>query len=114
MTRIVVSHLNNGWRAGQHVRVRIIGTGAGWRVIESHPLIIASNPGAEEGLILMCKVAASWTKRLYALADTQGGEESDSMVKIAVEGPYGKHLLNRKLQKFNLLTTRWSRIHRVY
>ena len=62
MTHIVVSHLNNGWRAGQHVRIRIIGTGAGWRLVESHLLIIASNPGAEEGLVLMCQVAASWTK----------------------------------------------------
>lgn len=43
MTRIEVPSVNAGWRAGQHVRVRVLSSGMGvfgW--MESHPFTIAS------------------------------------------------------------------------
>lgn len=43
MTRIEVPSVNAGWRAGQHVRIRVLSSGMGafgW--MESHPFTIAS------------------------------------------------------------------------
>ncbi|KAI0339262.1 hypothetical protein BDW22DRAFT_613990 [Trametopsis cervina] len=95
MTRVEVNGVNAGWRAGQHVRLRVLEGGLGplgW--LEAHPFTIASvsKSPMEEGLILMCKKTGTWTNRLFDLAKQReygevGGLDRD--VRILVEGPYG-------------------------
>ncbi|KAJ7750464.1 hypothetical protein DFH07DRAFT_548505 [Mycena maculata] len=91
-TRIEVPHINAGWRAGQHVRLRVL-SGAmgltGWA--ESHPFTIASVSGSEEGLVLMVKKSGDWTSKLFDLAKNGGYMEAGvgRNVNIVLEGPYG-------------------------
>lgn len=43
MTRIEVSSVNAGWRAGQHVRIRVLSRAMGWfGWLETHPFSIVS------------------------------------------------------------------------
>ncbi|KAF8628831.1 hypothetical protein AX17_005892 [Amanita inopinata Kibby_2008] len=109
-TRIEIPTLNSGWRAGQHVRVRILSASShglglfGW--MESHPFTIASAPVrsknqrlavGEEGLVLICKKAGGWTGRLFDMAKkggyiesgmAAGGVDIGRSVKVLIEGPY--------------------------
>ena len=95
MTRVEIVGVNAGWRAGQHVRLRVLESGLGplgW--LEAHPFTVASvsKSPSEEGLILMCKKTGTWTNRLFDLAKKReygevGGVERD--VRVLVEGPYG-------------------------
>jgi ferric-chelate reductase len=92
VTRIKVSQINAGWRAGQHVRVRILSSGMGWwGWTEVHPFTIASISGGNEGLVLMCKKTGKWTNRLYEIAKARGYVEAEMgrKVTLMVEGPYG-------------------------
>lgn len=92
MAYIEVPTIRSGWRAGQHVRLRVLTTGMGllgWT--ESHPFTIASASGANDGLVLLCKKAGDWTSKLVNLAkelDTHGGE-GQGRVRVWVEGPFG-------------------------
>ncbi|KAG8738241.1 hypothetical protein FRC10_007109 [Ceratobasidium sp. 414] len=96
-TQISIPNLTHGWRAGQHVRVRILSMGVGpigWA--ECHPFTIASvsnRSGTGDGLTLLCKRAGDWTNKLYALAqgseDEKGGYGVGRNVKVVIEGPYG-------------------------
>ncbi|KAF7968056.1 hypothetical protein HWV62_32077 [Athelia sp. TMB] len=89
-TRIEVPTVNSGWRAGQHVRVRILSFRMGlfgWA--ESHPFTIASVSGAEEGMVLLVKNSGAWTGRLYELAKLGGYGENEGRVRVLLEGPYG-------------------------
>ncbi|KAG9122083.1 hypothetical protein FRC07_001683 [Ceratobasidium sp. 392] len=98
-TQISIPHLTRGWRAGQHVRIRVLSMGVGpigWA--ECHPFTIASvsnRSGGGDGLTLLCKRAGDWTNKLYTLAQGQGqGEEKGGYgvgrnVRVIVEGPYG-------------------------
>ncbi|KAI0794897.1 hypothetical protein C8Q75DRAFT_803744 [Abortiporus biennis] len=96
MTRIEILGVNAGWRAGQHVRIRVLSRGMGllgwW---ECHPFTIVSvSKGfSEEGLVLMCKKVGTWTTRLYDLSrKVEYGEAGTGIsqdVKVLVEGPYG-------------------------
>ncbi|KAK7690507.1 hypothetical protein QCA50_005605 [Cerrena zonata] len=95
MTKIEIPALNAGWRAGQHVRIRVLSTGMGWfGWSEVHPFTIASvckNPN-DEGLVLMCKKAGGWTDKLFNLAKKISHGEAGghvSAVNVLVEGPYG-------------------------
>ncbi|KAI0946789.1 hypothetical protein AcW1_010148 [Taiwanofungus camphoratus] len=95
MTRIEVPQLNAGWRAGQHLRIKVLSRGMGWLGwCESHPFTIASvskDPGAE-GLVLMCKKAGDWTGKLFELAKRAEYGEAGGVgrdVKVLIEGPYG-------------------------
>lgn len=92
LTRIEVPNVNAGWRAGQHVRLRVLSSGMGifgWA--EVHPFTIASVGG--DGMVLMAKKAGGWTGKLYDMAT--GGvsvEKGGSMghnAKVIIEGPYG-------------------------
>ncbi|KAJ7254638.1 hypothetical protein B0H12DRAFT_1183873 [Mycena haematopus] len=91
-TRIEVPQLNAGWRAGQHVRIRIL-SGAlgltGWA--ESHPFTIASVSGSPEGLVLMVKKSGDWTNKLFDFAKAGGYTEAGvgRNVSVVLEGPYG-------------------------
>ncbi|EMD32448.1 hypothetical protein CERSUDRAFT_88076 [Gelatoporia subvermispora B] len=106
-TRIEVRGINAGWRAGMHVRVRVLGgahgsPGMGVRGWESHPFTIANvskNPNGT-GLVLIVKAAGDWTNRLYDLARTAAAAgysekqvdaetQGPASVKMMIEGPYG-------------------------
>lgn len=92
LTRIEIPHLNAGWRAGQHVRLRVMSSGMGlfgWS--EVHPFTIASVGG--DGMVLMCKKTGSWTTSLYNLASAGNGSEKggsrSTTASVILEGPYG-------------------------
>lgn len=114
MARIEVPKINAGWRAGQHVRLKVLSTRMGWYGwFESHPFTIASVGEVREslvamhatqlipfsvkghdgeGLVLLCKEAGNWTSKLLKLAQGgQRGEAGDTRkdVKILLDGPYG-------------------------
>ena len=100
-TRIEIPSLKGGWRAGQHVRIRVLSTSLGWfGWMEPHPFTIASAPAAEgghigeQGLVLICKNAGGWTNRLYDMAKASqptesGARNASRAVIIQIEGPYG-------------------------
>jgi len=95
LTRIEIPQLNAGWRAGQHVRIRVLSSGMGWiGWAESHPFTIATAAKTPEGMVLMCKKTGGWTGRLYEMAKVAGYGTDDGafgrMVQVMVEGPYGR------------------------
>jgi len=92
IVRVEVPHVNAGWRAGQHVRLRVLSSGMGplgWA--EVHPFTIASVGG--DGMVLMCKKAGSWTSKLYDMATGSASPEKGGVIgakaKVIIEGPYG-------------------------
>ncbi|KAF8154708.1 hypothetical protein B0H34DRAFT_717545 [Crassisporium funariophilum] len=92
ITRVEIPGFNAGWRAGQHVRLRVLSFGMGWwGWSEVHPFTIASVSGGQDGLVLMIKKTGTWTKNLYEIAKmsgyTEGGHGRE--IKVMVEGPYG-------------------------
>ncbi|WWC90475.1 uncharacterized protein L201_005411 [Kwoniella dendrophila CBS 6074] len=92
MTIVTLPGLRTGWRAGQHVRIRIPALGFR-KAFESHPFTIASAPNGD-GLVLMCKRAGDWTNKLHELAlrSTEfqdRGEGGSNQATVIVEGPYG-------------------------
>ncbi|OBZ77685.1 Ferric reductase transmembrane component 3 [Grifola frondosa] len=95
MTRVEIPGINAGWRAGQHVRLRVLSLGMGWLGwAESHPFTIASvsRDPSGEGLVLLCKKAGGWTGRLYEVAQRADYGEANGLernAKVLVEGPYG-------------------------
>ncbi|KAG9311375.1 ferric reductase like transmembrane component-domain-containing protein [Chiua virens] len=94
VTRIEIPALNAGWRAGQHVRIRVLSSAMGligW--MEVHPFTIASVAKTPEGLVLLCKNVGGWTNRLNELAKVAGygcedGELTRS-ITVMIDGPYG-------------------------
>ncbi|KAF9527245.1 hypothetical protein CPB83DRAFT_856618 [Crepidotus variabilis] len=98
VTRVEIPNVNAGWRAGQHIRLRVLSLQMGWLGwTESHPFTVASVSHGPEGMVLMCKRAGGWTRSLFDMAKltsyTEGGTGRN--VKVAVEGPYGgpKHTI---------------------
>ncbi|KAF9004591.1 ferric reductase like transmembrane component-domain-containing protein [Cyathus striatus] len=93
LTRVEIPYLNSGWRAGQHIRLRVLSTGLGWfGWSETHPFTIASVSNGPEGMVLMVKKAGTWTNRLYEMSKISGYVEAGIIgrqVKVIVEGPYG-------------------------
>ncbi|KAH7912891.1 hypothetical protein BJ138DRAFT_1111918 [Hygrophoropsis aurantiaca] len=94
ITRVEVPEINAGWRAGQHVRIRVLSSGMGWwGWSEVHPFTIASVARTPEGMVLMCKKSGRWTNSLYNMAQTavygESGKEVGRDVRLMVEGPYG-------------------------
>ncbi|GLB41051.1 putative ferric reductase like transmembrane component [Lyophyllum shimeji] len=91
-THIEIPHLNGGWRAGQHVRLRVLSLGVGWwGWVETHPFTIASVSGGHEGVVLIAKKTGGWTSKLYEMAKSSGYTEAGygRNIKVMVEGPYG-------------------------
>ncbi|ORY35813.1 hypothetical protein BCR39DRAFT_585410 [Naematelia encephala] len=95
-TVVTVPSLRSGWRAGQHVRIRVPALGFP-HAIESHPFTIASAPNGD-GLVLMAKMAGNWTEQLYELALGGSGSRDENSTgeprktiatTIVLEGPYG-------------------------
>ncbi|EIW56151.1 iron reductase [Trametes versicolor FP-101664 SS1] len=95
MTRVEIPAINAGWRAGQHVRIRVLSLGMGYRRwAEAHPFTIASvsRSASGEGLVLMVKKAGDWTNKLFDLAQRADYGEANrigSNVRVIIEGPYG-------------------------
>ena len=93
MTQVYIPQLNSGWRAGQHVRLRVLSSAMGlYGWAEAHPYTIASasEGTVQEGVVLLCKNTGRWTRRLYDIAaEDRRGACGGSDVKIWVEGPYG-------------------------
>lgn len=93
-TVVTIPALRSGWRAGQHVRIRV--PALGWRLgHEGHPFTISSAPDGE-GLILMCKNTGDWTNALHKLAQGSArqperglGISTPTDVTMIVEGPHG-------------------------
>ncbi|PCH39469.1 iron reductase [Wolfiporia cocos MD-104 SS10] len=87
--------INAGWRAGQHLRIKVLSSRMGWLgCAESHPFTIAnvSENTNGEGLVLMCKKAGDWTSKLYELAQSRENTETGEMVrkvKVLIDSPYG-------------------------
>lgn len=96
MTQVYIPQLNSGWRAGQHVRLRVLSSAMGlYGWAEAHPYTIASasEGTVQEGVVLLCKNTGRWTRRLYDIAaEDRRGEQGASDVKVLVEGPYGELL----------------------
>lgn len=104
VTRVECKNINAGWRAGQHVRLRVVGSGMGafgWLAV--HPFTISSVAAASggnegEGLVLMCKKTkntGSWSNKLFDMAkngaygaDYEKGDRQRN-VQVVIEGPYG-------------------------
>ncbi|KAH9000461.1 hypothetical protein EDB92DRAFT_1940194 [Lactarius akahatsu] len=99
---VEVPSLGAGWRAGQHVRIRVTGDTwfswlATWFVGHARPFTIAtgSNSG---GMLLVIKARGAWTRKLLRIAaagsaagksaDAEGGCDGAREVRIIVEGPY--------------------------
>ncbi|KAL5524840.1 hypothetical protein ACEPAF_9986 [Sanghuangporus sanghuang] len=100
ITRVELPGVGAGWRAGQHVRLRVMSGEMGligWSV--AHPFTIANASDSESGhgLVLLCKKAGSWTDKLYAAANRSGSYGSEEKygaqrireMRVIVEGPYG-------------------------
>ncbi|KAL5512661.1 hypothetical protein ACEPAG_2927 [Sanghuangporus baumii] len=100
ITRVELPGVGAGWRAGQHVRLRVMSGEMGligWSV--AHPFTIANASDSESGhgLVLLCKKAGSWTNKLYAAANRSGSYGSEEgygaqrirEMRVIVEGPYG-------------------------
>ncbi|CAH7681698.1 hypothetical protein PPACK8108_LOCUS14338, partial [Phakopsora pachyrhizi] len=119
LTQIEVDRLSDGWKAGQHVYIRVFN---GRRTLEKHPFTIANAPArlAPSGrntLVLVVKAAGAFTGSLhrvgYAEAALVGGDyeksgsvlegdilsayngaASESRLGVAIEGPYGSSLID--------------------
>lgn len=107
MTRVEVHGINAGWRAGQHVRIRVLDSELAGKtalgMLECHPFTICSvsDSPSGENLTLMCKKTGAWTNRLFELARGMeyGSFSSDDNraekgsrprdVRVLIEGPYG-------------------------
>ncbi|ETW79594.1 ferric reductase [Heterobasidion irregulare TC 32-1] len=102
MTLIHVRDCDGGWKAGQHVRLRVF---FGGRVFESHPLTIMNAPAATSctstrTIALGARVKGDWTRALNRYAKEEQsriagalGEKKEDVAEIPVQvmldGPYG-------------------------
>ncbi|KAH9055774.1 hypothetical protein EDB87DRAFT_1779870 [Lactarius vividus] len=101
-TLVDIPSLSGGWRAGQHVRIRVIGdTWFGWLttwlVGRARPFTIATGPNSG-GMQLVIKARGPWTRKLLRMAaadnaaektaDTEPGRKPAREVRVIVEGPY--------------------------
>ena len=91
VTRVEIPQINAGWRAGQHVRLRVLTFQMGWfGWAETHPFTIASvSRGSPGGMVLLCKRAGDWTRMLYDMAQAGSKLGDGARIKVVVEGPYG-------------------------
>jgi len=109
-TLMHVPSLRAGWRAGQHVRVRIVSGGwlawlGTWFLCRARPFTIAAGSDSG-GLMLQIKASGSWTGNLLRVAgdadnarptrhsdkistDVECGRGFAREVRVIIEGPYG-------------------------
>jgi predicted ferric reductase len=100
MTLIRIHNCDDGWLAGQHVRLRVFFFN---RMFESHPLTILSAPPSHSclsspGFLLAARCDGDWTQalnnytrkeqeRLQINKKFQG--DSSAFVQVMLDGPYG-------------------------
>lgn len=97
MTQVWVHHVNSGWKAGQHVHLRIFSTPPAskgisklLRPFESHPFTIAASASSDSlsssatgfPLYVRSQGPGSWTGDLHSL-------KAGSTCFVHIEGPYG-------------------------
>ncbi|KAL5532319.1 hypothetical protein ACEPAF_5889 [Sanghuangporus sanghuang] len=100
LVRLEIPSLNRGWRAGQHVRLRVLSSELGllgWTI--AHPFTVANAPGSggadKKGMMLLVKKCGKWTGKLYDAAGragyypTESGYGTVREIRVVVEGPYG-------------------------
>lgn len=106
-TLVHVRSLRAGWRAGQHVRVRVVsnawfGWWATWFFCRARPFTIAA--GSDSScLMLPIKAMGPWTRNLLRMAgeaddarpeplytDVERGRGPAREVRVIIEGPYSK------------------------
>lgn len=112
MTRVELSDVRHGWRAGQHVRLRLLSAELGladWAVAHPFTIANASSPRSGQGLVLMCKKAGKWTNKLYSAAEHAGyygidnGYGAFRQMRAIIEGPYGTLLnIHFRSKKFTI------------
>ena len=107
-TLVNIPSLRAGWRAGQHVRVRVVsnawfGWWATWFFCRARPFTIAT--GSDSScMMLPIKTMGSWTRNLLRLAgeaddarpepvytDVERGRGPAREVRVIIEGPYSKY-----------------------
>lgn len=100
MTLIAIQGIDNGWRAGQHVWLRIL---QGNRSYESHPFTIANAPSSPSGsgLLLYARAAGDFTRSLNV--DTRLQPNSSMKVDVVVDGPYGGMMMTDLADYKNVL-----------
>ncbi|KAI9451845.1 ferric reductase like transmembrane component-domain-containing protein [Russula earlei] len=104
-TLVHVPSLGAGWRAGQHVRLRVVsrawfGWWATWLVNRARPFTIAAGSNSS-GMMLPVKAQGSWTRGLLRMSgdaadarpeekftDIERGRGPAREVRVIVEGPY--------------------------
>jgi ferric-chelate reductase len=107
-TLVHVPALGAGWRAGQHVRLRVVsdawfGELMAWLFGRARPFTIASGSGSG-GMILSVKAQGSWTRKLLRKSagaadarpkerycDLERGRGPAREVPIIIDGPYGRY-----------------------
>ncbi|KAH7338868.1 hypothetical protein B0J17DRAFT_393702 [Rhizoctonia solani] len=94
MTLVAVHGVDDGWRAGQHVWIRILQGDRSW---ESHPFTIANAPASHtldkgnskglspRGLLLYARVGGNFTRALNVDARQSSGIQTN----VIIDGPYG-------------------------
>src|SRR5438270_586785 len=87
VTRVEIPSINGGWRAGQHIRLRVLTLQMGrlaWT--ETHPFTIASASHCPEGMVLLCKRAGDWTQKLFDMAKVSNKEDgTGTPIRVVVE-----------------------------
>lgn len=111
-TFVHVPSLREGWRAGQHVRVRVVSGGwwawlVTWFLFRARPFTIAAGSDSG-GLMLQVKAVGSWTRNLLRVADdgdnargvrrpeqistdSERGRRFARQARVIIEGPYGNY-----------------------
>lgn len=100
LLKIRVADCNDGWVAGQHIRLRVFFSR---HVFESHPLTILSAPPSisclsTSNLKLAARVTGRWSRDLNNHAfkieepvddSSLGLQEHETPVRVMIDGPYG-------------------------
>lgn len=128
-TLVHVPSLGAGWRAGQHVRLRVVTNGwfdwwATW-LGRARPFTVATGPDSR-GMVIPIKANGSWTRNLLRMAseaadarpgkssmDTERGGGPAREVRVIVEGPYSKHWVFLFCGNADMCS-RWSWVHTLH
>ena len=107
-TLVYVPSLGAGWRAGQHVRFRVVsGAWLGWWTTwlfgRARPFTVATGSDSG-GMMLSIKAQGSWSRNLLRTSgdasdarpkgrynDPERGRGPSREVCVIIEGPYGKY-----------------------
>jgi ferric-chelate reductase len=136
-TLVRVPSLRAGWRAGQHVRVRVVSSGwlawlVTWFLCRARPFTIAAGSDSG-GVVLQINALGSWTRNLLRVAGdadnarparspeqistdvtVERGRGSAREVRVIIEGPYGNCDVTGSAVALIRLLSRRSRIHSLY